>query len=40
VINDDFQLALADLRSIISSERLRLDPQQQTQSGLLAELLA
>jgi len=40
VINDDFQLALADLRSIISSERLRLDPQQQTHSALLAELLA
>jgi len=40
VINDDFQLALADLRSIISSERLRLDPQQQTHSSLLAELLA
>jgi len=40
VINDNFQLALADLRSIISSERLRLDPQQQTHSALLAELLA
>jgi len=40
VINDNFQLALADLRSIISSERLRLDPQQQIHSALLAELLA
>ena len=40
VINDDFQLALADLRSIINSERLRLARQQQTQADLLAELLA
>ncbi|MBI1423618.1 MAG: guanylate kinase [Gammaproteobacteria bacterium] len=40
VINDDFQLALADLRSIISSERLRLARQQQVHSELLAELLA
>jgi guanylate kinase len=40
VINDDFQLALADLRSIISSERLRLGRQQQVQAELLAELLA
>jgi len=40
VINDDFQLALADLRSIISSERLRLARQQQAQAELVAELLA
>ena len=40
VINDDFQLALADLRSIISSERLRLARQQQAHSELLTELLA
>jgi guanylate kinase len=40
VINDDFQLALTDLRSILSSERLRLARQQQAHSQLLAELLA
>lgn len=40
VINNDFQLALADLRSIIISERLRLAHQQQAQPTLLAELLA
>jgi guanylate kinase len=40
VINDDFQLALADLRSIISSERLRLARQQAAHAELLAELLA
>jgi guanylate kinase len=40
VINDDFQLALADLRSIISSERLRLARQQQAHGELLSELLA
>lgn len=40
VINDDFQLALADLRSIISSERLRLAHQQQAHAELLGELLA
>ena len=40
VINDDFQLALADLRSIISSERLCLARQQQAHRELLAELLA
>jgi len=40
VINDDFQLALADLRSIISSERLRLARQQQVHGEMLGELLA
>jgi guanylate kinase len=40
VINDDFQLALADLRSIISSERLHLARQQQAHGELLSELLA
>ncbi len=40
VINDDFQLALADLRSIICSERLRLAHQQQAHAELVAELLA
>jgi len=40
VINDDFQLALADLRSIISSGRLRLARQQQAHAELLGELLA
>ncbi|MEJ2361793.1 MAG: guanylate kinase [Gammaproteobacteria bacterium] len=40
VVNDDFELALADLRSIISSERLRLARQQASLAGLLPELLA
>jgi len=40
VINDDFQLALAELRAIIISERLRLAHQQQAHHELLAELLA
>jgi len=40
VVNDDFQLALADLRSIITCERLRLAPQQQIHAELLEELLA
>ena len=40
VINDDFQLALTNLRSIISSERQRLAHQQQAHAALLAELLA
>ena len=40
VVNDDFQLALGDLRAIIKSERLRRARQQQAQAGLLAELLA
>jgi len=40
VINDDFPLALADLQSIISSERLRLARQHQAHAELLGELLA
>lgn len=40
VINDDFQLALAEIRSIIISERLRLGRQRQIHDDLLAELLA
>lgn len=40
VINDDFQLALGELRAIIMSERLRLARQQQAHTELLAELLA
>lgn len=40
VINDDFQVALADLRSIISSERLRLGRQRACHEAVLRELLA
>lgn len=40
VFNDDFELALADIRSIISSERLRLARQRATHTSLLSELLA
>lgn len=40
VINNEFELALSDLRSIISSERLRLARQQQLYSEMLGELLA
>lgn len=39
VINDDFEVALADLESIIRAVRLGLASQQQQYSGLLADLL-
>jgi len=40
IINDDFDTALNELRSVFVSQRLLLGCQQQRHSGLLAELLA
>ncbi|WP_086109790.1 guanylate kinase [Xenorhabdus vietnamensis] len=40
IINDDFNTALADLQSIIRSERLRLDRQTQRHNALISKLLA
>jgi len=39
VINDDFQTALADLQSILSSRRLMQSNQANRHSGLLRSLL-
>jgi len=39
VINDDFEVALADLRSIIRSRRLRQEHQSMLQRQLIASLL-
>lgn len=40
VINDDFDVALADLQAIIRSERLRLRSQQERHATLIRELLS
>jgi guanylate kinase len=40
VVNDDFETALAELRTIVSSQRLVAARQQLALQGLLAELLA
>ena len=40
VINDDFDVALADLESIIRARRLQLDKQQDRHAKLLRELLS
>jgi guanylate kinase len=40
VVNDDFETALAELRTIVSSQRLVASRQQLALQGLLAELLA
>ncbi|WP_340618354.1 guanylate kinase [Xenorhabdus entomophaga] len=40
IINDDFNTALADLQSVIRSERLRLDRQAQRHDALISKLLA
>jgi guanylate kinase len=40
IVNDDFEVALLDLQSIVRSARLGLDRQQQLHAGLLSELLA
>jgi guanylate kinase len=39
VVNDDFQQALVELKSILIANRMTLKRQQQKQKGLLAELL-
>ncbi|PHM36254.1 guanylate kinase [Xenorhabdus innexi] len=40
IINDDFNTALADLQSVIRSERLRLERQAQRHDALISKLLA
>ena len=40
IINDDFQVALGELRALITSQRLRRDRQQGLHGDLLAELLS
>nr|WP_314266489.1 guanylate kinase [uncultured Moellerella sp.] len=40
IVNDDFNTALADLQSIIRSERLRLERQIQRHDALISKLLA
>lgn len=40
IINDDFDLALSDLKTIIRAERLRLERQRQRHEALIGKLLA
>lgn len=40
VINDDFQTALAELKAIVTSQRLRLQAQRQRHTQLLDDLLS
>ncbi len=40
IINDDFEAALAELRTVILSQRLRMLPQQQRNEQLLDNLLS
>lgn len=40
IINDDFDVALEDLKAVFRCNRLRLKKQQQRNSGLLKELLS
>lgn len=40
IINDDFDVALEDLKAVFRSNRLRLEKQQKRNSGLLKELLS
>ncbi|MCY1460598.1 Guanylate kinase [compost metagenome] len=40
IINDDFDVALEDLKAVFRSNRLVLKKQQQRNSGLLKELLS
>ena len=39
VVNDDFELALDELRAIIRSQRLAISRQQISLQGLIKELL-
>ena len=39
VVNEDFELALAQLEAIILAERQRTERQQISHAGMLAELL-
>lgn len=40
IVNDDFNLALSDLKTIIRAERLRLSRQKQRHDALITKLLA
>lgn len=40
IINDDFDLALSDLKTIIRAERLRIQRQNARHGGLISKLLA
>ncbi|CNF13354.1 guanylate kinase [Yersinia kristensenii] len=40
IVNDDFNLALSDLKTIIRAERLRLGRQKQRHDALITKLLA
>ena len=40
IVNDDFDLALSDLKTIIRAERLRLSRQRLRHDGLITKLLA
>jgi len=40
IVNDDFDLALSDLKTIIRAERLRMHRQQSRHSALISKLLA
>ncbi|MDH5572336.1 MAG: guanylate kinase [Gammaproteobacteria bacterium] len=39
IINDNFEVALAELKSIVQAGRLRMEVQQTRQAGLLAQIL-
>lgn len=40
VINDDFNVALDELKAILSTHRLKISPQLERQAGLLQDLLS
>lgn len=40
IVNDDFDTALTDLKTIIRGERLRMERQKQRHDGLISKLLA
>ena len=40
IVNDDFDTALTDLKTIIRAERLRMSRQKQRHDALISKLLA
>ncbi|HAR9257260.1 TPA: guanylate kinase, partial [Salmonella enterica] len=40
IVNDDFDTALSDLKTIIRAERLRMSRQKQRHDALISKLLA
>ncbi|MBK4714341.1 MULTISPECIES: guanylate kinase [Tenebrionibacter/Tenebrionicola group] len=40
IVNDDFDTALSDLKTVIRAERLRMERQKQRHGGLISKLLA